>query len=786
MANSYNTYVANGTQTAFLVTFEQRVFTQIQVYVNSELQTGGYTYNSVTKQIVFTYPPTAGAIIRLQRYTDETLLNKFGQDAAFTGQNLDENFEQILFKAEETQEAWQAPLDRALRIPNSEVSISALPTVAFRKNKALGFDSNGQPLMIPLVDIPDSALAIALAMPDGGKWIGSKAGGTFLDTQDTVHISEFLNNTSYGTVSAAVQACFNYAAANGKAVDARGTTITLTGDVTANGITIVGGTWGGTSDLFLVDTTFQDFNVTNVRTRPHGGKVRYLNGEFSGKPLQNKVAGIVIQNQPVDGTIEVDGCYFHDGWFGILHQGGSAGKMTSGIYRNLTFKNMEGDGIELNVVNSQYANGCVIENIYLDNIDGTNAPINNSNWGIGIGIAGNGPYSWTAPDSQYASNITVRNVYARRCRQVVHFEVARNCSVYNVHAAPDTTVSTGTGLSAASVQLYGCKDILIDGVYGEPEVGSTGIDPATVRVVSCMWGASASLGYTNPSFNITIRNVTTKTGRVYLGVAASDVYDNTYIVENVECNYMFVRGVATYLRLANIKCKTFDGIGWYDAGEGDGGGAYLRHAKSVLEMINVTALDDNMQANGAFSRCQYSDVFLSNVNFSVAPHARITGWLGYELTPVGNQYVLIPSAYNDGTVFPTGKEFVAGQVLIKSNGGMFIITSSGSYIPQSDPDFQIRATTVGSKTLTQVLSPNGTSATTPWLTDKPISPGTRIRIPGAGADGADLHTVVVRGPYQVENLWTNPVNIDIKDPIVTATPAGVQIQADVAVAYLDV
>lgn len=84
---------------------------------------------------------------------------------------------------------------------------------------------------------------------------------------------------------------------------------------------------------------------------------------------------------------------------------------------------MGGDGIELNVVQRHYDNGCLIDGIFLDNIDSTDqAPISPSNWGIGIGVAGQSPYGIDTPDENFAKNITIRNVYANKVRQIVHFE----------------------------------------------------------------------------------------------------------------------------------------------------------------------------------------------------------------------------------------------------------------------------------------------------------------------------------------------------------------------------
>lgn len=785
MANSYNTYIGNGTQTAFLVTFEQRDFTAIQVYLNSELQTGGYTYNSVTKQIIFMTAPASGVNIRLQRYTSQTLINKFGSDAAFTGQNIDENFEQVLFKAEETQEAWLSPLDRTLRVPNSELSINTLPTVANRKGKALAFDSvNGQPVMIPLVDIEDSALAIALAMSDGGKWIGTKAGGTFLDRQDTVCISEFLNNTIYASVASAVQACFDWAATNNAVVDARGAEIALDGNVTMTNIEVVGGTWSGTSDIFIVNSLFHGFLVKSPRLRPWGGAVRIKNGEFDGKPSSSKVASIVMQALPATATIECDGLTFRNGLFGILQQG-TGEVVTSGVYRNIAMYNMVGDGIELNVVNRHYEDGCVIENIYLENIDGTDAPIALSNWGIGIGVAGQGPYGWDATEDQYAKNVTVRNVLAKGVRQVVHFEVTRDSTVSNIHCDPDQNVSNGTGLTLAGVIAYGCKRMVIDGVYGEPVVtGST--DPHSVRLVMLEWGTNAGTGASNPCFDMVVRNVVTRTGRVYAGIGSNDTYTNDFSLENVHCYTLSLFGVATRANLTNVTGVVLDCVGDDSAGGTPSDGVYPR-GKTVLNLTNVQFFDPNNHGNQVWSRCRFSDIFASNSNIRTVPYTNIAGNVGPIMSPVG-RIVSIDNtpALSTGAEFPTGKEFDVGTMILKTDGSgtFFLVTGYGAYIPVDGANFQIRAAAAGQTYVEQNLVPNGTETNASWLYHRGLAAGTRINIPGAGAGGTTLTTTIIRAPYQVDNNIGNPVRIDISPPIATAVGAGTQLAATYPVTFI--
>lgn len=105
MAITSNRYDGDGTTTRFAVTFAQYSWTSIVVYLDQVEQTTGYVYDSTTKEIVFTTAPNSGAKITIKRLTDAELLYKFGEGAAFTGANIDSNFEQYQTAVEEVQNA---------------------------------------------------------------------------------------------------------------------------------------------------------------------------------------------------------------------------------------------------------------------------------------------------------------------------------------------------------------------------------------------------------------------------------------------------------------------------------------------------------------------------------------------------------------------------------------------------------------------------------------------------------------------------------------------------------
>lgn len=613
-----------------------------------------------------------------------------------------------------------------------------------------------------------------LTSPTGWEYVGTEFGTIKESVQGWVTPFQFVGKAPFTSVAAAIQTMFDTAEAQKLAVNAFGWEGTLDGNVTATDILILGGTWKGTSDVFLDGATMKASTVNNLRIRYWGGDVRIRDCLFDGKPTASKVGSIVLQANPTTGTIEVTECEFKNGLYGILQQG-TGEAVTRGVYRNLSFFNMEGDGIELNVVQKHYDEGCLIDGIQLDTIGSANP-----SWGIGIGIAGGGPYGWDIPDSQYAKNITITNVSAVRCRQCVHLEVARDCTVTNVDVNPDQGYGVGSGLTVGGVVCYGCKRITIDGVSGEP-VATEGTDVTTLRMVMLEWGVTAGAP-SNPCFDMTVRNVHTKYGRFYAGVAAGDGFENRFTIENVDCYRFSIFGVATVLDMSNVNCRVWDAVG-DDSTGGTTSDGFVTRKKSILRMINVNAVDDSTQGRQAWSKCAYSNItkVASNIEATMYNPQGIYGGLGANLANQGEVFHVYQDATHaiSGTAFPTGREFNRGDVVraITDAGVIkdYIVETSGAFIPDTD-DFAIKATTVGATTIAHNGAPNGTSATMPWLFNQQLTPGTRINIPGAGASGETLTATIIRGPYQT-SLPFGEIKIDISTPIVTATAAGIRIAA---------
>lgn len=671
-----------------------------------------------------------------------------------------------------------------------------------------------------------------------------KAGASLQAWNDVIHIRDYTAGTPYANATVAVQAALTAAKnSESKVLDARGWySGRLTVDkLVAENITILGGKWEGDRDFWMYNCTFDGMTIQDMRIMPKGGNNRILNTEFNGHPRQGQTATICFQHleyydQTIlpngtaaerasaagdtdAGTFEIDTCVFRGGYFGILQQP-SGGKITKAVFRNLSFYDMMGDAIELNVVQKSFDNGCVIENIAIFGIDSDvvdfGVPNFVSNWGIGIGLAGKSPYGYEIADSQYVHNFTIRNVYAERVRQVVHVEVGRNFTISNIHAGADNTVSTRSGLSTATVYVVGSKDFMIDGVYGEP-VPKAGVQANQIRTVMLQWGTNQIFQpdgspynppraeQSNSCFNYTVRNIHTKTGTVWAGASSGKNTKCTAVFDNIYCDTFKIFGIASVLTLSNITCKTFDGVGQPDSGDGAFPDGFVRSDETYLNMTNVVAIDDNGRGGQYFSRCRYTHIYRSGGNVATQQYVNFLGSLGTLLGTAGNVFYPIEAAHGaNGTRFPTGYEFNVGDTVLvmeraqiwRPKAGAtdprnpanleeatqyvttpFTVMTAGVFIPDTK-EAEIKAAAVGTTQLVQNLTPNGTSSGSPWLYVCQFSPGCRITIPGAGANGADLNTTVVKPPYQTPPSDTGaPITMDIADPIQTAVPAGTRIRA---------
>jgi hypothetical protein len=104
MATTSNTYTGNGTNKFFSITFPYLDTTDIDVYLNGVLQTvtTQYTFANATT-VEFVTAPAAGVAVLLDRSTDATAPSAtFFAGSSIRASDLNDNFDQALYLAQET------------------------------------------------------------------------------------------------------------------------------------------------------------------------------------------------------------------------------------------------------------------------------------------------------------------------------------------------------------------------------------------------------------------------------------------------------------------------------------------------------------------------------------------------------------------------------------------------------------------------------------------------------------------------------------------------------------
>jgi hypothetical protein len=104
MATTSNTYTGNGSNKLFSITFPYLDTSDINVYLNGNLQTITTQYSFANATTVeFVTAPANGAVILLDRSTDDTALQAtFFPGSSIKAVDLNENFDQALYIAQET------------------------------------------------------------------------------------------------------------------------------------------------------------------------------------------------------------------------------------------------------------------------------------------------------------------------------------------------------------------------------------------------------------------------------------------------------------------------------------------------------------------------------------------------------------------------------------------------------------------------------------------------------------------------------------------------------------
>src|SRR5690554_3845039 len=150
MEYSNQIVVSDGTLQLVSLTFPY--IDKVDVHVSVDFGDGPEEYAPGTiwdwvgsEAIRFNEPLPDGAVAQLQRQTEiGDILNKFTLGAMFNAPTLDENFDQLLYIAQEYSDVREA-VGKSLRVPSTEAPVAALPGRSGRAGKLVAFDNSGEP-----------------------------------------------------------------------------------------------------------------------------------------------------------------------------------------------------------------------------------------------------------------------------------------------------------------------------------------------------------------------------------------------------------------------------------------------------------------------------------------------------------------------------------------------------------------------------------------------------------------------------------------------------------------
>lgn len=162
-------YAANGAQTAYAVPFLFFASADVKVWLNAAPQSSGFTLAGAGQPcggtVTFDTPPADGVTITLERRMPLARRTAFQESGALTAAALNRDFDALTLQGQQTA-AEQALM---LRFDAKEATANtAMPDKGVRANKALAFDGDGNPTVVPhgsSIAAPDFIPAGAGAAP---------------------------------------------------------------------------------------------------------------------------------------------------------------------------------------------------------------------------------------------------------------------------------------------------------------------------------------------------------------------------------------------------------------------------------------------------------------------------------------------------------------------------------------------------------------------------------------------------------------------------------------------
>lgn len=231
----YIIYNANGLTTVFPFEFYIISASDIQVTLNGETVTSGYSVSGVGNvsggDVIFLTPPVSGTVVMLERVVTTYRLTDYQDNGDLLADTVNKDFDRLWMAIQRSfiylglalrrpllggpfdaegyrianlgdpvddrdaatkkwvQQQGQVNLNRTLRVP--ETSVNQLASAVDRANKVFAWNSQGQPINIPAPSGTATDVFIELAKPTGSSLIGARPQGTLADLQYYVTPEQF-------------------------------------------------------------------------------------------------------------------------------------------------------------------------------------------------------------------------------------------------------------------------------------------------------------------------------------------------------------------------------------------------------------------------------------------------------------------------------------------------------------------------------------------------------------------------------------------------------------------
>ena len=331
MAITSNTYTGNGSNKLFSITFPYIESTDVDVYLNGTLQTitTHYSFANATT-IEFVAAPSNGATVLLDRSTDNsTLQATFFPGSSIKAADLNENFDQALYIAQET--ANNVANAVAGLIPDGTITNAKINATAGIDATKLSFTQAGAGAAARTID---SKLKDVVSVKDFGA-----VGDGVADDTAAIQAAIQTNRRVYLPAGTYLVSTLEHHGVNAGYLymygDGIGKTI-LKGTVAPNVLINVGTTWVGIENVVLKDFTILG-NSTNLGGIRLGDGVNYV----SACSITNvTVSGFTGTGAYAIGLSTVQQCEIHNCYLQYNYIG--VNRLSGGYVTSLTISGKAG------------------------------------------------------------------------------------------------------------------------------------------------------------------------------------------------------------------------------------------------------------------------------------------------------------------------------------------------------------------------------------------------------------------------------------------------------------